>query len=307
LTAGSYFCFPLTRRGKARGAARRLPLFSLRPAPLGRTSSPAPRRRVRGSWTERGSPAGDRAPPRGVDVKPPRGRSFGTSKKGFLGSRTRFPPQNWIPGGSSLPSKSRKGRKCGYLPVFGCFWPFLAKFGVSGPPAGVAFTSTPRGGALYPLFGAFSRGSPGGAILGVFPPGRDLDLPGHPPGSRTRDRAPARGVDVKPPSRGWSARTPRPGRPENLSRGPREVPEGSPTTRGGPPQGDPCSRVPGLVQIPGFGIRGPRSVGVLHQPLAAGPCPRPAGPLRPGGSWNLTPRVSSRPPRPRACRVWSSN
>jgi len=114
--------------------------------------------------------------------------------------------------------------------------------------------SWPRGGPGRPFLGLLGLKSPksgiwaSGALLG--PP----DLPG-PPGYRG---APARGVDVKPPSRGppgpapglpgalWASRTP-PG-VQGTSRRPLRAPPG------------------GLGPLPrGLGA------GVLHQPLAPGP------------------------------------
>jgi len=89
-------------------------------------------------------------------------------------------------------------------------------------------------------------------------------LPGRP---QTGDRAPARGVDVKPPSPGWlgsgcrAAGAPWPVWDPETGSG--DLPEAPP----GPSRG----RCP--VPDPGAGV-------VLHQPLAAGPCPRPGDPLR---------------------------
>jgi len=69
------------------------------------------------------------------------------------------------------------------------------------PRRGVAFTSTPRGGVLSPKRGGF-RGPPGGG--GEMGSGARSESPRDPwgPGpGQPGDRAPARGVDVKPPSR----------------------------------------------------------------------------------------------------------
>jgi len=101
-------------------------------------------------------------------------------------------------------------------------------------------------------------------------------------------RAPPRGVDVKQPPGGRP-----PGR-----RGPPEGPGGLPRGPRGPDPEDLGSRSRrGRRPSPGGGlearVRVPDTAayGVLHQPLAAGPCPRPAGSRRPG-----VPEDSRRPP-----------
>jgi len=89
---------------------------------------------------------------------------------------------------------------------------------------------------------------------GVWKPGFRRALP-------AGDRAPARGVDVKPPSR----RGPDPGTGVPRGRGlARDLGEGPRRPSGGP-RGPPR----GLGGPPGL----PEGL-VLHQPLAAGPCPR---------------------------------
>jgi len=100
------------------------------------------------------------------------------------------------------------------------------------------------------------------------------------PGTPARNRgAPARGVDVKPPSAGLpgpgsgALRDPgvRKGPPQPLGRGPPgdQDPRGPGLRDPGPRTGLP-GRAPGspwASQVPGS----PRPLGVLHQPLAAGP------------------------------------
>jgi len=112
---------------------------------------------------------GRRAPARGVDVKPPPGPEFRDPKKAVLGPWGPFPPQTETPKGSPPRRKSPKPRKMAIIPHFGVF---LAIFGISGlfrDPAGVAFTSTPRGGALRPE----KRGFRGAPRRGYFPAPRD--------------------------------------------------------------------------------------------------------------------------------------
>jgi len=92
--------------------------------------------------------SGYRAPPRGVDVKPPSSRVPESAK------RARF---------------GQNGQKVLFwakMPILGIFWCFGGLFRPLGAPRdpfrGVAFTSTPRGGALWPL-----PGVPGGLRLGA--------------------------------------------------------------------------------------------------------------------------------------------
>jgi len=156
-----------------------------------------------------GTPGGNRgAPPRGVDVKPLPGGSFGTPKKPFLGSWTPFPPQNGVPEGSLSRRKPPEPRKMAIIPHFGVFLPILGSRSPFWGPAGGGFTSTPRAGAPrsekgvfwgYPARAGFP--DPGTGVAPGGPPGP----PGRPspgPGSPGNRGAPARGVDVKPPRAG---------------------------------------------------------------------------------------------------------
>jgi len=143
------------------------------------------------------------------------------------------------------------------------------------------FGGGPRKRAKKGTFRDFAHFRGNGRIWGLVPgyPGRPVGRP------RDGDRAPPRGVDVKPPSAaGLSRSTRAPGALPGLW--------------------DP-SRGPGDSRSPFLGLPGPwgprpgtpRGL-VLHQPLAAGPCPRPGaretrrGPV-PG------PCVLGRPPPPR--------
>jgi len=111
-----------------------------------------------------------------------------------------------------------------------------------------------------PILGDFGQkpGFPG--FSGVWDPeGPLVTWPG--------DRAPARGVDVKPPSAGWSD----PG-----TRAPGALPGLWDPFAG---SGGLRSPVPGLPG-PWGALPRPAQGLVLHQPLAAGPCPRPGVPLR---------------------------
>jgi len=101
-----------------------------------------------------GTPGGNRgAPPRGVDVKPLPGGSFGTPKKPFLGFWTPFPPQNGVPEGSPSRRKPREPRKMAIIPHFGVFLPILGSRSPFWGPAGGGFTSTPRAGSRDPSRG----------------------------------------------------------------------------------------------------------------------------------------------------------
>jgi len=153
----------------------------------------------------------------------------------------------------------------GLFRLFGPFRPFLAYPGI---PAKGGFTSTPRGGALSRLFRGFlvpGPGRPGEGHFGPFfpkiPEKGDFRGPG-PGGVQTTqpgDRAPARGVDVKPPSPERSAR----GTPGSRAR------EGHiPDPGDREPCWEPWRPLPGAWEpLPAV----PRGL-LLHQPLAAGPC-----------------------------------
>jgi len=164
-------------------------------------------------------------------------------------------------------------------PKIGHFWPISPKRGKSpGPrrPGEGGFTSTPRAGA--PRF-------PAGGLERVWRPGAGFPVPGDSPGALPGPRipgspagnrgAPARGVDVKPPSRGRPRGSPGPRDPGTPGQGP---PPGAgpreawdPRIPGSP---DPGTPVPGTSGTPSRGPRGlpaPSRGVVLHQPLAAGP------------------------------------
>jgi len=185
------------------------------------------------------------------------------------------------------------------------FWLKMAVLAIFDPfstPAGRGFTSTPRAGA--PRYrkrgsGGEARETPKNGVLGPFSPnsgnlafsasrGRDpRGTPGTPPGNRG---APARGVDVKPPSPGgpgpgpggcpgpWPARSPlrASGRPPGALRAPSGAP-GTPS--------------------------GALDAGVLHQPLAPGPrgSRRGSGGPSPGpgvrGPFPGLPGLTPAPPR----------
>jgi len=231
------------------------------PCPLLRRGTPAPGRR----WLATPPPLpGNRgAPARGVDVKPPRNRGPGEA-----------------PGGSKPP----KMPKMGIFPEKVGFWPFLAKMAIftvfrdfSGSRKR-GFTSTPRAGAPVTPFWGFRSPGPGEpregpfwALFGEIPQNGGFwgsGAPGvsRPPGYRG---APARGVDVKPPSPGppgpgpgaspriWVPRT-----PPGVRR-----PSGRPS-RAPPGEGDPRPGAP--------------APGVLHQPLAPAPRGSPGGVRGPG-------------------------
>jgi len=153
--------------------------------------------------------------------------------------------------------------------------------------------------------GHFSRGLENG---GFAPSGRGLEKASWeargPPGNRetasarTGDRAPARGVDVKPPPRGTPGPAPGPriGDPGIWALlGP--LRQGSGTRIRRPPGPRSRGALPDRVRGARLGPSrplgappGPGQARVLHQPLAAGPCPRPGAPVsgevsepRPGG------------------------
>jgi len=153
------------------------------------------RRAVRGPGA-----GGHGAPPRGVDVKqPPAGRPGGPRGPG---RRLRSPEEAlrslgawdpWIPRSGDLEDPGR-----------GPAAPGQGSLGTrSRSPAGVAFTSTPRGGALRPSgTGSPGPGSPGPGFQGL-PGGQISPCPWQAPDPLFQppagDRAPPRGVDVKPP------------------------------------------------------------------------------------------------------------
>jgi len=179
-----------------------------------------------------------------------------------------------------LPKISEKG----LFGPFSGFWPFSGLFTQFRDPARGGFYINPSRRGPVPGIWRFSGVSPGRPQKGLFwrffpkfgemgvfqsPEGVwDPGLPGRPqPG----DRAPARGVDVKPPSRGAPGRGARaPGSP-----GQAWTPDRGPETSRRPLRAPPG----GWYPVPGL----PRA-GVLHQPLAAGPCPRPGDPSRAPGA-----------------------
>jgi len=126
-----------------------------------------------GSGPQKPPKYGYRAPPRGVDVKDP--------------SKIRRDP-------AKRAQNRQKARKRAFLAILGIFAQFWRFSGFRGlfrplgdprdPSGGVAFTSTPRGGALWPLpegSGAASavqaRGSPRIGALGVSPRGSVAEHP----------------------------------------------------------------------------------------------------------------------------------
>jgi len=178
----------------------------------------------------------------------------------------------------------------GIFATFPAFWPFLAKMGtftrIRTLPQGWFYINPSRRGpvpGILPIFGSWREGSrkaPKGPFSEISPKFGEKGVPGpggpRPvPGSPGRRRAPARGVDVKPPSRAG----PGPGS-QGLGAqdqgsgplGPGDLP-GDPS---GPLQGGPVRR-PGtasggcFTSTPRAGALSPsRGPGV-----AAGPCPRP--------------------------------
>jgi len=148
--------------------------------------------------------------------------------------------------------------------------PQKSLFGDSGLSRGGGFTSTPRGGALVPGFGACSKR---GVFWSPGEPGRDSPEgspgPCGPRGPRDGDRAPARGVDVKPRTR--DRLSPGTGVPR-----PPQAPEGPPDQVR---DQDPGSREPGSSSPPG--TRRLREV-------PEGPLARPGPPG--GGCFTSTPR-----------------
>jgi len=258
-----------------RRAQRRSPTGSVRlhgyasggdPLPPFR-GTPAPRRRDSDP-----SPAGDRAPPRGVDVKetpagrpgkPRRGRKTPeTAKMGFFAHFRHFRP----------------------------FWPFLAKMASFCSPA----TSPARGLLHQPLaagsctrqnrekwpdpgyprekviFGDFCPKSPFSGFWG-------LGTPEWFPASRPGDRAPARGVDVKPPpAQGAGTGVPGlqgPGRAQISDPGLREArrallgPSGGLGTRSGPRAGGCFTSTPrgGALSPAGGPLPGSREPPLLRR------------------------------------------
>jgi len=139
---------------------------------------------------------GHRAPPRGVDVK-------ATPPDGVQGS-PRGPKR------ARKPQKPLIWAKMPKMALFGLFWPKWPFSAFPGPSREGGFTSTPRGGALYPPFSGPGGGypkNPKKGDFGLFCPKMGkmgISAPkGAYPGLPAREgrRAPARGVDVKPPSR----------------------------------------------------------------------------------------------------------
>jgi len=256
-----------------------------------------------GATPVRGTRRGRRAPARGVDVKEtPRGAQKGPKR----------------------PFSGKYRQKAGFwlfllkMPIFSYFSRFLpgsyrakkgpkaekrlksskpAKSPDPAPGAGVVLHQPLAAGPCTRFWRGLEKGlktpvlagKGSGPRKGPFWVSRGPRSPDLPAGRR----APARGVDVKPPS----AETPsRVGTcPGPVPWAPR--PGGDPQT----PSGrfpDPGPGVPGpgegpggLSQAPGRPAAAPPGV-VLHQPLAAGPCPRP-GP---------TPAPARRPPTGRRVR-----
>jgi len=160
-----------------------------------------------------------------------------------------------------------------------------------GSPAGVLhqpLAPGPRGsggGGLGPSWGGVGPGASGR-------PFSDLRDPGPRAPARYRG-APARGVDVKPPSAGL------PGPGSGTLRDPGTSWEGSPSPgagiRGLPDPGPPGTRSRGSSRTgsgdlsgASRGLPGPAPRGVLHQPLAAGPrgSRGPGDQVRPHVAWS---------------------
>jgi len=201
-------------------------------------------------------------------------------------------------------------------PVFGQFWrkwPFLAIFPEKAPVAtGVKMLKKPknghfsqkgskipdpggpRAGVLHQPLAPGPRGSRGGEKRGSeAPPGPGLEkgLPGGLPGpSGTPDPRDPRREPRGPAARGWCKTTPAAvsETPDGVWRAPRGLPRGRGAPRDPDPGGlrDPGPRdpVPGPRRGSGRASQAPGSplpLGVLHQPLAAGP--RGSRPGSPGG------------------------
>jgi len=116
-----------------------------------------------GPGTRKPRKSRDRAPPRGVDVKPPLAGIPESAEKGRKGPKRRKRPKKAI------------------FEDFGDFrqfWRFSGPLGdPRDPSAGVAFTSTPRGGALWPLPRSRGGREPGPRRGGVTPAGGAGGLP----------------------------------------------------------------------------------------------------------------------------------
>jgi len=187
---------------------------------------------------------------------------------------------------------------------------FLAVLRIRGPgdpffgiwdPAGVSFTSTPRGGGSSgdPGKGGFGTPLPGrGGSPGTAGPRRDSGVRVPPPGNRG---APPRGVDVKP----LLARRPETPDPGSgilgIPRSGNWASQAPGATRGTPPgsrtSGPGDLRGPGPRDPAGSPDRGPEPEKgspapggevVLHQPLAAGPhgSAGPGDHVRPHVAWS---------------------
>jgi len=182
------------------------------------------------------------------------------------------------------------GQKSLFLAIFpifcpvatGLFFPILAKKGQN-PQIRLKVPireSSTRGVLHQPLApgpcpGISREGQNGGSEtpqggLADFP---EIGFPGSPP--RSGDRAPARGVDVKPRPPGWSSRLRSPGAGPGTPRGSPEPPLGQ-----GPGSWDPGSRTPDPDPVPD---------GVSRTP--GGPEGLP-GPSR-GGCFTSTPRAGA--------------
>jgi len=177
------------------------------------------------------------------------------------------------------------GPKSGQNPENGVFLQKGLKIPGPGHPAGAAFTSTPRGGALSRVFaGVCSRPGRGSEkrLLGA------LWAPGPAPGPggtfrpRDGDRAPPRGVDVKPPSRRRPSGSPRPRRSGNPPPGAGEPSRarepGIPGSRDLGPRTPPGLRYPGYSRSRAHAPRRPAPQGLFYiNPSRRGPV-APPGP-----------------------------
>jgi len=226
------------------------PLRGRPPAPPAGVTPPL---RGPGSRPPRDLGRGHRAPPRGVDVKATPAEGSRGSPRGLKTAEIGENRQN-----------PRKWPFSAFFGVLGLFGPFL-RFRDS--RQGGFYINPSRRGPV-PAFSGFSGPRPEkvrvGPFWAFFPRNpRKGGFPGFRPlraqTARSGDRAPARGVDVKPPSPGRPVR----GTPASRAR------EGHiPDPGDREPCWEPWRPLPGPWKpLPAA----PRGL-LLHQPLAAGPC-----------------------------------
>jgi len=156
-----------------------------------------------GPWTGPGSHPGDRAPARGVDVKPLPRRGPGSPGTPFPGPGDQGPrPRSGRPPGSRIPDPGDRWE------------PSRPGAGETPPGAPGAPAPRPQGLLLHQPLAAGPCGPSGTPGAGEVAPGpcpgplRDWEAsrrpkpPFFPTPAKTGYRAPPRGVDVKPPLRG---------------------------------------------------------------------------------------------------------